>query len=101
MSWWAIAPIVVAWALLLVVLVAVGQWAEAAIHAVAGLVPESQRVKRLPGRFPGCRRYVMHCRVRNPERREDVRTQLTGRIERRLRGEGIPLPTLQPNMDNS
>ena len=58
------------------------------------LVPDSPQVRRLPGRFPDCRRYVMHCRVRNPKHRDEARSELAERVERRLRREGIPLPTL-------
>lgn len=72
------------------------QEARAAAHAEPQLVSDSPRVRSLPGRFPGCRRYVMHCRVRNPERRDDVRSELVQRIERRLQLEDIPIPTLQP-----
>lgn len=71
------------------------QEARAASRVEPELVPDSPQVRHLPGRFPGCRRYVMHCRVRNPERRDDVRSDLAGRIERRLRREDIPLPTLR------
>lgn len=70
------------------------QEASAVSRTEPELVPDSPQVRRLPGRFPGCRRYVMHCRVRNAERRDDVRADLAGRIERRLRREDIPLPTL-------
>lgn len=70
------------------------QEARAASRSEPQLVAGSPQVRRLPGRFPGCRRYVMHCRVSNPERRDDVRSELAARIERRLRREEIPLPTL-------
>lgn len=72
------------------------QEAQAAAGSVPGLVPDSPRVRCLPGRFPGCRRYVMHCRVRDPQRRDAVQSEVARRITRRLQHEDIPLPTLRP-----
>lgn len=73
-----------------------GQEAQTAAHTVPGLVPGSQRIVTLPGRFPGCRRYLMQCKVRDPVDRDLLNEELERRIRTRLRRDRIPIATLTP-----
>lgn len=70
------------------------QEADKSADAIPGIVAGSQQIRTLPGRFPECRRYVMHCRPRNPTHRVEVRDDLQRRVLLRLGREGIRVPTL-------
>jgi small-conductance mechanosensitive channel len=70
------------------------QEADKSADAIPGIVAGSQQIRTLPGRFPECRRYVMHCQPRNPTDRMEVRDELQRRVIHRLGREGIRVPTL-------
>jgi small-conductance mechanosensitive channel len=73
---------------------AITQEADTLVHAVPGIVDGSPRIRTLPGRFPGCRRYVVHCRAQDPSSRDRVRDELDRRVRSRLQRDGIPVPLL-------
>lgn len=70
------------------------QEADTFAHAVPGIVHGSQRIRTLPGRFPGCRRYVLHCRAQDASSRDLVRDELERRLRQRFQRDGIPVPLL-------
>lgn len=67
---------------------------EAHPDSVPGIEHGSLRVRRLPGRFPGCQRYVIHGKATRPADRDRLSHDLAHRIEDRLRRERIATPSL-------
>ena len=68
--------------------------AEAAAKRQPGIVPGSHRLLALPGRFPGCRRHVLHCRAADARARDDLQADLAQRVRHRLHRNHIPTPSL-------
>ncbi|MHB1260096.1 MAG: mechanosensitive ion channel domain-containing protein [Thermoplasmatota archaeon] len=72
----------------------ISQEADALARANPGIAGGSLRIRTLPGRFPGCRRYVLQCRAQNPVSRNLVRDELERRVRSRLHRDGIAVPLL-------
>ena len=64
-------------------------------HDARGVAAGSVRIRILPGRFPGCNRYVVHCQSSDPEQRDQVRDRLERTIRSRLDEAGVRVPVLQ------
>lgn len=60
-----------------------------------GIAAGSVRIRTLPGRFPGCHRYVLHCQSHDPGQRDQIRDHLERTIWSRLDEAGVRVPVLE------
>ncbi|HJQ92972.1 MAG TPA: mechanosensitive ion channel domain-containing protein [Candidatus Thermoplasmatota archaeon] len=75
------------------------QETKALAHSVPGQVAGPDRIQQLPGRFPGCRRFVMRWNVHDATQRDEIQREIGRRVIDRLHREGIRTPTLPQPRD--